>query len=905
MAFWAAFWISLAFTVAGELLRPKQKPSDVKPASIDDFSAPTVSETRNWPWFAGTCYIEGPNLTWYGDLRTEAIKKKVKTGWFSSTNVTVNNKYFLGLELFLGIGGDAGIDDIVGVRFGGKAPDPSKYTKTTTADEIVFEFNDPDFFGGNEDGGGVVGSIRIAKGTSSQNANAYMQTVLGRTRSAYRGLCFAVCEAFYLGTRPSIPKIGFVAQRFPNTLGVLDGKYRIGDDANPACLIYEYLTDLRWGGQIPSIRVDGDNFRAIAARLHAEGYGLSMLVNSARSAKDQIDEILRHIDGVLYTDPETGLLSLALARDDYDVANLPVYDEDSITTFNFSRGSWSETSNTLLVSYVDREEDFTPRTLPLRDSANIAARGGMIAAEQLDFLGFSSAEPATKRGHVALKALSYPLLSGKIQTNSRRARKLRPGSVIKVNWPIEGIEGLVLRITRINYGDPMGGAIELECLEDIFALTGVDYVVPPPTKWVDPVTAPQPLVAQYAFEAPYHMIGAEARVIATLGSRFSGIDSGYETWQDIDGGTSYAQTGKVTEFTPTGVLSAGYPSTTGAVDAIGFSMSSMRDAGVLRDATQNELVAGESLAMIVSDAGQEIIAWKNITDNGDGTFVLFNVMRGVFDTIPLDHGAGSRVWFLSYGMGALDSTPYASAGVVTGKLLPYNVRGVLALSDAAQLTVQVGTRAWAPYPAADLAVNGVANGYEVSGDAVLTWAIRHRTLQAQMGVVVAQDAANVTDTPEGRYEVKVYIGGAARRTVQVAASPFDTFTYTPDMRRSDYFDETANMHFGVRAVNGSYRSVERLTHEFLMLDALDPLEVTTATLPAGTAGTAYSVQLQAAGGKEPYTWSATSGLPPEFTVSATGEMSAEAPVAGTSSVTIQVEGPVGVTASKTLTLQVN
>lgn len=822
MGLFAAFFMSLAFAVVGELLRPKQKPMDAKPASIDDFDLPTVSETRNWPWLVGTCLVEGPNLTWYGDLRSTPYKKKVKTGWFSSTRVTVNNQYFLGMETMLCIGGDAGIEDIVEVRFGGTAPGAALYTKTVTADEIVFVFNAPDFLGGIEKDGGVAGTLRIAKGTQTQNANAYVESVLGRTRSAYRGLCFAVFEAFYLGTRENIPTIAFVVQRFPNTLGMIGGKHRIGDDANPACMIYELLTDLKWGGQLPSARIDAANFIAIGETLFDEGYGLSMLVNSARTAEDQIAEILRHIDGVLFTDPETGMMSLTLARDDYDLATLPLYNESSITSFQFSRGSWSETKNTLLLQFVDRAADFTVRTMPLRDLANIVGRGGVVDAEQISMLGFSEPLAAIKRGHVALKTLSYPLLTGKLQVNSREARDLRPGSVVKVDWPPEDMVGVVLRITRISYGDPMGNRVEMDCIEDIFSLTNATYTVPPVSNWVNPVSAPNPLVAEYAFEAPYQLTGAEARYIVTVGSRYSSIDEGYQTWQDIAGGASYAQTGVVTEFTPTGVLFAEYPATTAATDLVGFIVTSARDFASLQTATQGEVDAGESLALIKSTAGEEIVAWKTVADNGGNNFTVSHIVRGVFDTVPLTHPAGARIWMLGYGMGLLADSPYASNTTITGKLLPYNVRGVLPIAAAAQLSVALLARAWKPYPPALLRVNGSATATAVSGDAVVAWRIRHRLLQAAAGVIVAQDAVNYASAPEGGYEVNVYVDGVLKRTVQIAATPFDTYTYTTAMRYADNADVTKLTRITVQGVNGAHRSAIRETQVFHMTDAAAP-----------------------------------------------------------------------------------
>lgn len=60
--------------VAGYALTPK--PQNAKPVGLGDFKVPTAEEGREIPVLFGTRDIEGPNVVWYGDLRTVAIKKK-------------------------------------------------------------------------------------------------------------------------------------------------------------------------------------------------------------------------------------------------------------------------------------------------------------------------------------------------------------------------------------------------------------------------------------------------------------------------------------------------------------------------------------------------------------------------------------------------------------------------------------------------------------------------------------------------------------------------------------------------------------------------------------------------------------------------------------------------------------
>ena len=50
------------------------KPPKPKPAALSDFDVPTAEEGRPIPVVFGTVWVTGPNVIYYGGLRTEAIK---------------------------------------------------------------------------------------------------------------------------------------------------------------------------------------------------------------------------------------------------------------------------------------------------------------------------------------------------------------------------------------------------------------------------------------------------------------------------------------------------------------------------------------------------------------------------------------------------------------------------------------------------------------------------------------------------------------------------------------------------------------------------------------------------------------------------------------------------------------
>lgn len=56
------------------LLMPK--PKTAPPAGLDDITVPTAEVGREIPVLFGYRKLKGPNVVWYGDLRTVAIKAK-------------------------------------------------------------------------------------------------------------------------------------------------------------------------------------------------------------------------------------------------------------------------------------------------------------------------------------------------------------------------------------------------------------------------------------------------------------------------------------------------------------------------------------------------------------------------------------------------------------------------------------------------------------------------------------------------------------------------------------------------------------------------------------------------------------------------------------------------------------
>lgn len=71
MAWLYALYFVAALVISYSL---SPKPQNAKPAGISDVQLPTAEVGREIPVLFGTRNISGPNVVWYGDLRTVPVK---------------------------------------------------------------------------------------------------------------------------------------------------------------------------------------------------------------------------------------------------------------------------------------------------------------------------------------------------------------------------------------------------------------------------------------------------------------------------------------------------------------------------------------------------------------------------------------------------------------------------------------------------------------------------------------------------------------------------------------------------------------------------------------------------------------------------------------------------------------
>jgi hypothetical protein len=529
--------IEIILFVASALLAPKPNIPDATP---EDPRAPRTSEGEVLQVVFGTCKVSA-NISFFGAVQAHEETEKVKTGIFSSKNVTIGFNYDAifqailchgpvdelvdivwdqnkslaavdnGPEIFGGIDQNFdGIDDTYGVIGGGivggktfpfiTPANASRVNDLTPENGLLLEMQYAQgLFGGYKQGGGLAGKFTFYWGVPNQAIDRAMIAALGPTQynTRYEGVCHCVFGAthmdgaaelidrFNFGERSILPSLEFIVRRCPSNLGLTAAQTNLAGGANPAEMIYEVLTNITWGLGVPASNIDLASFVVAGTTLATEEFGLSLSLNNDESGDSVITEILRYVDGQVQQHPVTGLIEFTLNRDDYVVADLPVLNSGNVGSCQLTRPTWSSLKNEVRVLYTERRGVFF-KQVPTQPIQDIAAQRNFVEknAVTIEYPGVTNAILANRLGVRQLRVQATPL--GKVRlTTNRGAADFRVGRPFLLVWEDFGTLGRVHRVISVDYGTLSGNQITVDAVEDVFALEQPLYAIAAGTPFTD------------------------------------------------------------------------------------------------------------------------------------------------------------------------------------------------------------------------------------------------------------------------------------------------------------------------------------------------------------------------------------------------------------------------------------
>lgn len=622
--------------------------------------------------------------------------------------------------------------------------------------------NQGDLFGGKKKEGGVVGTMTVLPGGSTQVMPEGLAAKLGRTSATcpgFRGLTSVFFHGggtgrgFLWSSNNYViaQTIDITVQRAPKGLDPTKAIIGSYGDANPAHIIFETLINTDWGMGAPTTIVDSTSFSNAAITLYNEGFGLSMLWTRQSSIEDFISEILDHIQATLFVNPRTGLLTLNLYRDDYDPDTLRVINPDNADLNNFQRKMWGETVNEIVVSWTnpDNEQD---ETVTAQDLGAIAAQGDLIS-DSRNYYGVRNKELAVRLAERDLRTSSAPLATVEVELD-RTAWDLLPGEVVKVDWPEYDLEDLVMRVGTVDYGKLGDPVIKATLIEDIFSLEHPTSDAPG-SGWTRPGEEPLPMAHTQVFTLPQFFVTSAILQAGVLDLFYPEVVAGvfgHPQGHDTSGFELLSE-----QVSTTGVVSFKTAGTKNITDRV-VLLSSMSAAvsSTLPGETVSDVLLGPQVGgFVFIGSGDDDDMEIALVDSYDG--FDWTLARGVLDTTPRTWAAGTPLWFVNPGVRITDDKTVRSAGESPEyKLLSRTSLGILAEADAPVVTGTMSARPHLPLRPANVKVNGTGFGslsIGASANVTITWATRNRTLED--GQVVKWNAGTVS--PEYAQETVVSI----------------------------------------------------------------------------------------------------------------------------------------------------
>ena len=492
-------------------------------------------------------------------------------------------------------------------------------------------------------------------------------------------------------------------------------------DANPAHIIFECLTNNDWGLGLPVAQLDVTSFTAAADTLYEEGLGLSMLWSNPSDLESFINDILGHIDGSYGIDPATGKIYLSLVRGGYSTEGLFELTPDNCKVTRFQRKSLSETVNEVVVTWtnpVNEQEE----TVTVHDLANYSLQGVLNSASS-NYYGVRSASLATRLALRDLTRGAAPLASVEIDAD-RAAWSKKPGEVVLLTYPEYGLVQLPLRVMSVNYGRPGASKVQLSLVEDVFDTPDGAYVDISSSLEDNAVAAPTEVEHTQGGSAPYYLVSQQ------LGSSEASTTDADEAYTMILA-SSDTQLSSIELL----VASTNALGTTEYVDEGSLVVSGLAtlSAGLGIEASSSLAFSGFSGNVAPTTGG---LVWIGSGDPKLSELALIStigatlsVFRGVLDTTPKVWPVGTQIWFITPGLDAYDATPRLNGQTVNYKLIPSNPGGTLDPDGVQATPVLIDNRQHCPYRPANVKLNGVGWPALLEGTVFVTWSRRNRLLE--------------------------------------------------------------------------------------------------------------------------------------------------------------------------------
>ena len=595
-------WGYLAGSLFGAyFFSPKPHVKNAKPAALSDFSFTQCNEGIPLPLIYGTVKIP-PNIIWYGNFKTEAVKEEVesggKGGGHKSEDVVVGYKYYIDVWYGLAYAGTSPIE-IIKVY---KNEKPLNSLDQIECDYYLFN-------NGGEDTYPNIG----------ENANRI------------KGVSHIFFKKFYVGYNNTVlPTLHFVLKRIPQT-GLPYPEINSG--CNPASFVYDILVSI-----LGYNNIDQDSFISASNYFYNEGYGINIAITQQEDALSIINRILNSLNAFLVV-LSNGKIGIKILNPDQS----PIYTIDRILNLSFTKPSWKNVPNDFRANFVDENQDYTVRTIALSNNAAQILTNNKIT-ETYDLTFIKDLSTASKLLHQISKISGMPRSAIKITTDIETANNISVGDVVTIKYDRYNmnINAIVIQKRISKFTENRADIDLIYFTEELFDSNWKNlqssYWIPSTYDFVDFTKIKVLEIDNLGFD------DNKVRVLVLI-SRETGFETGIKVYYSFDG-TDYSYLKTIKTFSQYGTLKYDYSANTYDIDdANEIVYTPYKEYEVFSNLSRDQLFDMKQLAVI----DNEIIAFQSYIANPDGTYSLKNIIRNLLWSSKADHLANSDIYVFKFG----------------------------------------------------------------------------------------------------------------------------------------------------------------------------------------------------------------------------------------------------------------
>jgi hypothetical protein len=672
------------------------------------------------PYLAGRAYVTGAYITPAYNPKAVPIKTQ---GGKGSSSQTTDYKYYADFALMFCMGGRRPVDAIRTVVMDSEVLWSGNVQRGTAEKEVIT-------VAGAQ--GGDQGMIHLYWGSETQPIDGVLLTPRGVATGsidptdsttfppapagtggqtfknfaagdvnpfsghydkhpAYRGQCYAVFKNWKLGRgRTSVPNIIFELVRgcpAPWITGGTSPGFDVATDqgVNPAAILYDWLTDTRFGMGLSDSQLDLTSFKNLYYTLDGIFARLSPVITQQNDFRQTVANLLEYYDGWIRNNG--GQIQVGLFSHGTITSSGTLTDDDLLGNPALTPTGWGPTMNEVSIVYQDRLHHFNTYAQSYRDPNNFRITG----TPRPTVLQRSWITDANQAKHYAREygaILALPDTTGQLVVKREwlTNNHILPGNVFLYNSAYYSLS-FYLRLLEVEHdADSSAKAtmtVQLERAKwpSLYIPPGFQgpggFVLGPRAIWESRVTEVPYLLTNHAFLTQIVCLAVQGNVEVM----------GYRIWASFDNGATYDCLANTNNFGAFGILAYALGAGT---NSGWFYVYGPNHDQIVQSQTNTQGLDDTLLCFI--DA--EVYSLTTVFSYGGGLKLIY-MYPGRLGTTKATHAVNAQAFFIPRSLlHILDNAGFAPGATVLFKLQPFTADTDYDLTTVTPISYLVS--GWAP-----------------------------------------------------------------------------------------------------------------------------------------------------------------------------------------------------------------